>query len=231
MFDRRGKEIAEREDAGHARALDLGGQRRAVVVGRGPLRQRREGRVRRLREAREERVLAERREARAARLEARAAATVVGRGRGRAGDAVGRVVVGVVARRRRSIRRVVDEQDLAGHLVGLGTAVGRLRGRAARLVARGEVRGERGAGQRRAEAARHCERVGAGLEPGGDGGAALCAERRAGPRRQDDDVARVAGPLAEEPRRRAGLELGPRRDDALGRVGPLRERFRDLRAH
>ena len=52
------------------------------------------------------------------------------------------------------------------------------------------------------------------------------ALRRAapGPRGEDDDVARVAGPLAEEPRRRAGLELGPRRDDALGRVGPLRER-------
>ena len=59
---------------------------------------------------------------------------------------------------------------------------------------------------------------------------AFGAERRAGPRGEDDDVARVAGPLAEEPRRRAGLELGPRRDDALGRVGPLRERFRDLRA-
>ena len=187
--------------------------------------------MRRLREAREERVLAERREARAARLEARAAAAVVGRGRGRAGDAVGRVVVGVVARRRGSIGRVVDEQDLARHLVGLGAAVGRLRGRAARLVARGEVRGERGAGQRRAEAARHRERISAGLELGGDGGAAVSAERRAGPRREDDDVARVAGPLAEEPRRRAGLELGPRRDDALGRVGPLRERFRDLRAN
>jgi len=187
--------------------------------------------VRRLREAREERVLAERREARAARLEARAAAAVVGRGRGRAGDAVGRVVVGVVARRRRSIRCVVDEQHLARHLVGLGAAVGRLRGRAARLVARGEVRGERGAGQRRAEAARHRERISAGLELGGDGGAARGAERRAGPRGEDHDVTRVAGPLAEEPRRRAGLELGPRRDDALGRVGPLRERFRDLRAN
>ena len=98
-----------REDAGHARALDLGGQRRAVVVGRGPLRQRRERRVRRLREAREERVLAECREARAARLEARAPATVVGRGRGRAGDAVGRVVVGVVARGSSRIRCIVDE--------------------------------------------------------------------------------------------------------------------------
>ena len=186
--------------------------------------------MRRLREAREERVLAERREARAARLEARAAAAVVGRGRGRAGDAVGRVVVGVVARRCGRVGRVVDEQDLARHLVGLGAAVGRLRGRAARLIARREVRGERGAGQRRAEAARHRERVGTGLELGGDGGAALCAERRAGPRREDDDVAGVSGPLAEEPRRRAGLELGPRRDDALGRVGPLRERFGDLRA-
>ena len=187
--------------------------------------------MRRLREAREERVLAERREARAARLEARAAAAVVGRGRGRAGDAVGRVVVGVLARRSSRIRRVVDEQDLARHLVGLGAAVGRLRGRAARLVARGEVRGERGAGQRRAEAARHRERISAGLELGGDGRAALGAERRAGPRGEDDDVARVAGPLAEEPGRRAGLELGPRRDDALGRVGPLCERFRDLRAN
>ena len=187
--------------------------------------------MRRLREAREQRVFPERCQACAARLEAGAAAAVVGRGRGRAGDAVGRVVVGVVARRRRSIRRVVDEQDLARHLVGLGAAVGRLRGRAARLVARCEVHGERGAGQRRAEAARHRERVGTGLELGGDGGAALCAERRAGPRGEDDDVARVAGPLAEEPRRRAGLELGPRGDDALGRVGPLRERFRDLRAN
>ena len=187
--------------------------------------------MRRLREAREERVLAERREARAARLEARAAPAVVGRGRGRAGDAVGRVVVGVVARRRCRIGRIIDEQDLARHLVGLGAAVGRLRGRAARLVARGEVRGERGAGQRRAEAARHGKRVGAGLELSGHGGAAVSAERRAGPRGEDDDVARVAGPLAEEPRRRAGLELGPRRDDALGRVGPLRERFRDLRAN
>ena len=93
------------------------------------------------------------------------------------------------------------------------------------------MRGERGAGQRRAEAARHCERVCAGLELGGDGGAAVSAERRAGPRREDDDVAGVARPLAEESRRRAGLKLGPRRDDALGRVGPLRERFRDLRAH
>ena len=187
--------------------------------------------MRRLRKAREERVLAERREARAARLEARAAAAVVGRRRGRAGNAVGRVVVGVVARRRRSIRRVVNKPDLARHLVGLGAAVGRLRGRAACLVARGEVRRERGAGQRRAEAARHRERVCAGLELGGDGGAACGAERRAGPRREDDDVARVAGPLAEEPRRRAGLELGTRRDHALGRVGPLRERFRDLRAN
>ena len=154
---------AHKRNAGHARALDLGGQRRAVVVGRGPLRQRRERRVRRLRKAREERVLAERREARAARLEARAAAAVVGRGRGRAGDAVGRVVVRVVACSGGGIRRVVDEQDLARHLVGLGAAVGRLRGRAARLVARGEVRGERGAGQRRAEAARHRECVGAVL--------------------------------------------------------------------
>jgi len=93
------------------------------------------------------------------------------------------------------------------------------------------VCGERGAGQRRAEAARHRERVGAGLELGGDRGPARCAERRTGPRREDDDVARVAGPLAEKPRRRACLELGPRRDDALGRVGPLRERFRDLRAN
>ena len=187
--------------------------------------------MRRLREAREERVLAERREARAARLEARAAAAVVGRGRGRAGDAVGRVVVGLVSRGGGGIGRVVDKQDLACHLVGLGAAVGRLRGRAARLVARGEVRGERGAGQRRAEAARHRERISAGLELTSDGGAARGAERRAGPRGEDDDVARVAGPLAEKPRRRACLELGPRRDDALGRVGPLRERFRDLRAN
>ena len=84
---------------------------------------------------------------------------------------------------------------------------------------RGEVRGERGAGQRRAEAACHRERVGAGLELSGDGGAARGAERRAGPRGEDDDGARVAGPLAEEPRRRAGLEPGRAATTHLGASG------------